>query len=227
MKIYFVRHGAPNYKLDCLTEKGHLQAAACAERLRHEGIEEIYASSKGRALETADHTAKLLRLDVVPCDFMREIPWSPKVEGGERVQPWNVATRHVAEGLDITRTDWREIEPYCDSRMAARTDMVQAGLDEWLAGLGYVREGQYYRVVGENTNRTIAMFSHAGSSNAALAHMLNIPFPMLCGIMHPHFTSISVIRFSDKVGELVTPHIELLNDHRHIQGIETEQIISD
>ena len=227
MKIYFVRHGHPNYKLDCLTERGHLQAAACAERLRDEGIEKIYASSKGRALETADHTAKLLGLDVEPCDFMREIPWSPKVEGGERVLPWHVAKRHVAEGLDITRTDWREIEPYCDSPMAARTDVVEAGLDAWLAELGYVREGQYYRVVGENTDRTIAMFSHAGASNAALAHMFNIPFPMLCGMLHPHFTSISVISFSDEVGTLVTPHIVLLNDARHIRDIETEQIISD
>ena len=227
MKIYFVRHGHPNYKLDCLTDQGQLQAAACAERLRYEGIEKIYASSKGRALETAGYTARLLGLDVEACDFMREIPWSPKVEGGERVQPWNVSKVHVAMGQDITRTDWREIEPYCNSRMAERADVVEAGIDEWLQGLGYVREGQYYRVVGEDTDRTVAMFSHAGASNAAIAHMLNVPFPMLCGIMHPQFTSISVITLSDKIGSLITPHIELLNDARHIRGIETEQIISD
>ena len=31
MKIYFVRHGHPNYELDCLTPLGHRQAEAAAE----------------------------------------------------------------------------------------------------------------------------------------------------------------------------------------------------
>ena len=35
MILYFVRHGHPNYKHDCLTDLGKLQAAAAAERLRH------------------------------------------------------------------------------------------------------------------------------------------------------------------------------------------------
>lgn len=30
MKIYFVRHGEPNYQMNCLTELGHKQAAAAA-----------------------------------------------------------------------------------------------------------------------------------------------------------------------------------------------------
>lgn len=36
MKIYFIRHGHPNYKKDCLTELGHLQAAAAAIELSNE-----------------------------------------------------------------------------------------------------------------------------------------------------------------------------------------------
>ncbi len=227
MKIYFIRHGHPNYKLDCLTEMGKLQAAACAERLRDEGIEKIYASSKGRALETAGYTARALGLEVEACDFMREIPWSSKEEGVEPVRPWRVTREKVAQGEDVTRTDWKEIEPYRGSRGTARTSSVEKGVDEWLATLGYVREGQYYRVVGEDTDRTIAMFSHAGSSNAAIAHMINIPFPMLFGLMHPDFTSVSVITLSNEKGKLIMPGVKLLNDARHILGIETEQVISD
>ena len=34
MKIYFVRHGDPNYRHDCLTELGHKQAQAAAKRLK-------------------------------------------------------------------------------------------------------------------------------------------------------------------------------------------------
>ena len=38
MRIIFVRHGHPDYVHDCLTDLGHLQATAAAERLRDEGI---------------------------------------------------------------------------------------------------------------------------------------------------------------------------------------------
>ena len=41
MRIIFVRHGEPDYANDCLTEQGRIQAEACAQRLREEGIEEI------------------------------------------------------------------------------------------------------------------------------------------------------------------------------------------
>ena len=44
MRIIFVRHGEPDYKHDCLTELGHLQAEDAAKRLREEGIEEILTS---------------------------------------------------------------------------------------------------------------------------------------------------------------------------------------
>ena len=53
MRIVFVRHGHPNYEKDCLTELGHKQAQAAAERVANEGICEIYASTCGRAYETA------------------------------------------------------------------------------------------------------------------------------------------------------------------------------
>ena len=49
MRIVFVRHGHPNYELDCLTELGHLHAEAAAKRVADEGISEIYASTCGRA----------------------------------------------------------------------------------------------------------------------------------------------------------------------------------
>ena len=75
MRIVFVRHGHPNYEKDCLTELGHRQAAAAAERLRHEGVEKIYSSTCGRAFETAQHLGDVIGLPVEGCDFMREISW--------------------------------------------------------------------------------------------------------------------------------------------------------
>ena len=64
MLLYFVRHGHPDYANDCLTELGRKQATAVAERLKNCGIEQIYSSSNGRALQTAMYTAKALDLQV-------------------------------------------------------------------------------------------------------------------------------------------------------------------
>lgn len=60
MRILFIRHGHPDYAHDCLTSLGRRQAQLAARRLQHEGIGRIFASSHGRAVETAQHTAALL-----------------------------------------------------------------------------------------------------------------------------------------------------------------------
>lgn len=42
MRIIFVRHGHPNYDLDCLTSLGHKHGDAVAERLKDEPVEKIF-----------------------------------------------------------------------------------------------------------------------------------------------------------------------------------------
>ena len=175
-------------------------------------------------METAEHTAKALGLEVIPCDFMREISWHA-VDGEEILaggHPWNVANIYVSEGKTLTDRAWQEKEPFSKSRVIGCAKTVTEGLDAWLAELGYQREGDYYRVIGENTNKTVAMFSHGGSSSIALAHIFNIPFPQICGILCPNFTAITVVRLPDKPGELVCPRFWLANDARHIEGIDNE-----
>ena len=74
------------------------------------------------------------------------------------------------------------------------------------------------------TKKTIAMFSHAGSSSAMLAHLFNIPFPFVCHAMSPKFTGITTVSFSDEEGTIVSPKFEILNDARHIQNLQVENI---
>ena len=229
MKIYFVRHGHPNYKDDCLTELGHKQASAAAERLKDCGISQIFASTMGRAQQTAKHTADLLGLDVIGCDFIREISWG-SLDGEplpERGHPWHVSTLRAAEGKSIFMKDWQEHYPYNNSKVVDSFKSVSEGVDAWLLELGYKREGDYYRVVGEDTDKTVAMFSHAGASSAALSHMLNIPLPQFCGAFPIDFTSVTIIDLSNEVGALVYPDVLLLNDARHIEGITVENFIGN
>ena len=221
MKIFFVRHGHPDYKTDSLTELGKKQAEAAAERLKNCNIERVFASSKGRAVQTAEYTAKLFGLEVIQCDFIREIGWGsadgePMFGNG---QPWVIAEKYISEGKSISEKDWQNDELFKNNVVVDSYKTVADGLDEWLKQLGYKREGDYYRVTVENVCRNVAMFSHAGSSSAALSHMFNIPFPRMCGIIDIECTSVTVVELSGKTGDLVSPKLRIVNDAKHTEGI--------
>ena len=221
MRIVFVRHGEPDYTHDCLTERGKLQAQAAAERLREEGIEEIFSSPLGRAAETAAATAELLKLPVKTLDYMRELHWgsidgSPLRSDGH---PWDLADLLAGEGWDLTNPGWREHPYFRNNRVTENVDMVAERTDEWLLSLGYERNGAFYRCVRpDDRQKTVALFSHGGSSAAAMGHILNLPFPYACGLFHLEFTGITIIRLDRNPGQQRLPCLELANDGRHISG---------
>ena len=223
MRLLMVRHGHPNYELDCLTPLGHLQAEAAAERLRNEKIDVIFASTCGRAVETAEHTASRYGQSVTQLPFMQEVSWSYSDKLNEpEAHPWNLVDRMILEGKTLHNSNWRDIPPFQGNSICTNVDLIARGIDGWLETLGYTREGEYYRA-GENTNKTVALFSHGGSSSAALAHILNLPFPYMIQVFRADFTSITVLNFPDTPGKLVTPVIELMNDCAHIRGLKSEQ----
>ena len=223
MRIYFIRHGHPNYALDCLTDIGRQQAEACAERLKDSGIQKIYASSQGRAKETAEYTAKKLGLSVEPVDFIRELAWGSKTETPifKDGHPWFVVDDMVLKGENILDRNWENSDRFSASVVGERVKTVTDGVDEWLKTLGYQREGNYYRVVGHDTDKTIAMFSHAGSSSAALSHLLSAAFPWVFQVIRLDFTSITIVDLGDEPGTLTFPRLTLLNDARHIENIDS------
>ena len=223
MRICFIRHGHPNYALDCLTDIGRQQAEACAERLKDSGIQKIYASSQGRAKETAEYTAKKLGLSVEPVDFIRELAWGSKNEAPifKDGHPWFVVDDMVLKGENILDRNWEHSDRFSSSVVGERVKTVTDGVDEWLKILGYQREGNYYRVTGHDTDKTIAMFSHAGSSSAALSHLLSAAFPWVFQVIRLDFTSITIVDLGDEPGTLTFPRLTLLNDARHIEGIDS------
>ena len=223
MRIIFVRHGHPDYAHDCLTELGRQHAAAAALRLQDEGIEAIYSSTHGRAMETASHLADALHLPVTGCDFMREINWG-SVDGEPLFadgHPWDTVDRMVAQGESLVDPDWQNSETFRRNRVVQCVEKVAAGTDAWLATLGYTREGLYYRA-GKDTKRTIAAFGHGGASTAILAHLFNLPFPFVTSTMGPDYTGITIVELPDVEGALVKPRLEMLNDARHIRGLTVE-----
>ena len=220
MKIIFVRHGHPNYKDDCLTELGHPQAEAAAERLKDEKIDKIYSSSCGRAYETACHIAARHNLEVEQLDFMRELNWGSQ-NSDDFVHPWWTSNAWVKGGKDIMNTDWQSDPDYEGHKVVLNYNKMATEFDNWLSGLGFEREGEYYRVKRENRD-TVMMVSHGGSSSVALSHIFNLPFTFVCRAICPDFTAITVVSLGGDEGELTSPQFELVNDARHIAGIEAE-----
>ena len=226
MRIVFVRHGEPNYEKDCLTPLGRQQALACAERLRSEGISEVFSSPFGRARETAEATARALNLPVRVLDFMHELHWGsadghPIFADGH---PWSIADQLASEGWDLTNPAWREHPYYTNNVVTPEVDLVEQGVDQWLLGLGYRREGAFYRCLRpDDSPLTVSLFSHGGSSIAAIAHILNLPFAYVVGLMHFEFTGITILRFDATPGVRFLPILELCNDAAHLGNLPAER----
>ncbi len=218
MRLIFVRHGHPDYERDCLTELGRIQAEQAAKRLHDEGIGEIYSSSSGRAYETASYTASMLNLDIKKLDFMREISWG-SIDGKlifENGHPWYVASKALNDGIDFfNKTEEGSI--WINNKLSVHKGNIVRSCDEWIETLGYKREGKYYRVINDNTDTAVALFSHGGSSTVVLSHLLNLPFAYLLTTLCPDFTAITILNFSNSKNELIAPYIELANDARHIK----------
>ena len=221
MRIVFVRHGEPCYENDSLTETGLRQAESAAKRLKEEKIEEIWTSPLGRARETAEVTSEVVGIKVKTLDFMRELTWGsvddePIFADGH---PWEIADEMARQGTDLNRHDWQTNPYFIRNRVVDSVRLVEKETDKWLSGYGYERNGFYYdHKSEEEIHRTVAVFSHGGSSGAAMGHILNLPFPYVCAMLHIEFTGITVIRMDKKGGPGTLPCLELANDHRHIRA---------
>ncbi len=226
MKLYLVRHGHPNYSDDCLTPLGVLHARAAAVRLADSGIEKIFSSSCGRAAETARVTADALGIEHVELlDFMREIPWG-SVNGEELYangHPWTISDKLASENKAILDENWQAGEYFVNNEVTAHSEKMFPQIDEFMAGLGCVRQGLYYRV-GNCKNKTVALFSHAGASSVLVARLFNLPLPFVTSAIQPDFTAVTVINFPEGADCPVAPRFEIMNDARHIEGINAEAV---
>lgn len=225
MRIIFVRHGHPDYAKDCLTPLGRLHAEAAAERLKEEPVSRIFSSTCGRALETAQALADVKGLPVEQCGFMREISWGLHGEKpyADEASPWTIASCMTQAGESLLDAEWAASERFCRNTLVQRVRQVAEGFDAWMAELGYTRDGLYYRA-GAGTDRTVAVFSHGGSSAAMLSRLFNLPFPFVCAAMGPDYTGITIVQLPDGEGTLSAPRFEVLGDSRHIQSLRTENV---
>ena len=57
-----------------------------------------------------------------------------------------------------------------------------------------------------------------------MAHILNLPFPYACALLHLEFTGITILRLDRHPGMQTLPCLELANDGRHIRGAQYHRL---
>lgn len=176
MRILIVRHGNPDYTTDSLTDKGIREAEYLSRRLCNTKIDYFYVSPLGRARETIEPTLRKLGKEAVTLPWLREFDvhiHRPDVADHLKVcwdwlpQDWTCEPRFY----DYNR--WMEPEAMASSDVPQQYEWVTQSLDQLLADHGYVREGNFYRVLRPNTD-TICLVCHFGLECVLLSRMLTI-----------------------------------------------------
>ena len=190
MRILIIRHGDPNYTLDCLTEKGEREATLLAEKLKNEKIDYFYSSPLGRAKQTCEYVARAhgREKDIVVKEWLREFCSGVETPlSRDKACSWDMLPQQwVNEEQLYHYKDWKNHKYYETSYAAKEYDKVIEAFDELLAKHGYVREGNHYRV--ERPNRdTVAFFCHFGLEGVLMSRLCDIS-PI--SIWH-HFTALT------------------------------------
>jgi probable phosphoglycerate mutase len=214
MKLMLIRHGDPDYASDSLTPRGHEEARLLAKALAEVRIDAIYASPMGRAQLTARYTAERRRMPVVTLAWLHELNGNY----GAALWAWNLSGAETfRHGSTFSVGNWHELVPY-GSHMRPVAMEFWTRFDDFLATLGYTREGQGWRTADREDPRTIAIFCHAGVILTLLAHLVHIPLPIAYSQLACDPSSCTTLRFEQEGGFGVF-RLECLNDLCHLRAL--------
>jgi len=231
MLLYIIRHAEPHYPTDSLTENGVKQAAALAERLCSHGLDEAYSSPLGRAIQTAQPTCERLSLPYKIEDWMSEsTAWGEfSVIDAKGTHRWAFQCQNaeLLKNGDPTRGDWHAHPEFSACKAAEEGyRRVADHSDEFIARLGYRRDGRVYRDVSPNERR-VAAFCHAGFGSIWLSHLMSVP-PLIfwAGFDIAH-SGVTVLEFKNSPDGLTAPMCLCFSDISHIYkaGLHIEAAI--
>lgn len=207
MLVFYVRHGEPIYDPDQLTPLGEQQAKSVASRIAQFGVDEIYASSSTRAIQTATPCSELLKKDVQILDFLNENHLNEKLAVSTPENPtpkWMWA--HPDTAPLLARRDVREMgdewyrHPLFEQYHFEQTILpFNRQLDAFFAAHGYEHDTDrgLYRVTNRQPEKRIAIFAHEMVGKLFMSHLLDIPFPYYAAHFEMKHTGLTVIRFDD------------------------------
>ena len=185
-RLIFVRHGQSTSNLEKrfsgqhnpdLTELGHRQAEATAHHLARAGIQAIYSSDLARAYQTAEHTARLLDLEIIPTKGLREInagDWEGKLYADLMVE--------FPASYHRWLTDLGHAHPENGESVLALNDRVCATVRQ---------------ILDENRGKCVAVFTHATPVRMLACGWFGIPVENAIKVPFCTNASISTVEYED------------------------------
>lgn len=217
MRIYIIRHADPDYENDTITPRGHLEAKALAERMLQENIDSIYCSPLQRARHTMNYTRELTGLPFETQDWLAEIQnWQTMDTRGCPIPAWNVDGEIIRGRMPLPTSDnFHEAEPFCNPDIRQGFAEIRSHSDRFMKAAGFCREEGRYRVLEPN-ERKIAVFCHMGFGLAWLAHLLEMPLPLLWAGFWLAPSSVTTILMETRSEQWAVPRCLSLGDVSHL-----------
>lgn len=227
MLLYIIRHGDPDYATDSLTPKGIAQAEAVGKRIFESGINRIFTSPMGRAIQTAEPACQMLGLDYTIEEWTHEIGQEMFASNpnGKRTSLGGIPSYCFLEngGIDLP------FEKELNAPVMAETQMntvfpyiVENGRD-FLERLGYKEENGVYRILRPNDDR-VALFCHAGFARAWISRLLHIPAHIMWAGFNYCHTGVTILEFKNYPSGITAPRCLCYSDmsHYYKEGLETQ-----
>ncbi|QDU33984.1 bifunctional RNase H/acid phosphatase [Poriferisphaera corsica] len=228
MRIYVIRHADPDYENGTITALGHQEAEALSERLDDVRIDRIYSSPKGRAVHTAEYTAKRKGLEIEVLDWLAEVDWWSENEyNGHPLAVYNAHGFLVREmEPQPTWGTWHENEWFSDPRIRREFEVIQTGSDLLMADHGYVKDACGVYRHDEPNEVAIAVFCHNGLGLTWLAHLLNIPLPLFWTSFYLRPASLTTVLMDERDGGKATPRCLNMSDETHLvaKGLDKARV---
>lgn len=177
MRIYIVRHGAPNYELDCLTPLGKAQANVIPNFFQTHNVHRILSSPLGRAKETAKPLSEYLNIPMEVEPWLRELD-DLTVYSSKRpdLAVWNIPPDQLRE---LEKKDWLSEECFRDELYRERWNEVCMGVESLLREYSIVKTSDGWsmetdREFGMTAEEDIVLFGHLGVGMTLMAYLLGV-----------------------------------------------------
>ena len=210
MKLLLIRHGRmagdpfcePDSPVSgCLHPDGIAQAEALGRALAATPIDAAFTSPYGRAVETAERALAGRDISIVRVPGLQEWTPSPAYRGATPTEASAMVSRDADRYAEET---WKTELGEGTFDVLARVVPALLGA---LASIGWHNRQGGWTCDPGTESKTVAVFAHGGSLNAALTFLLGIrPFPV--GSFNFPYCGVAAIGFTERRG-VYHPHLEL------------------
>lgn len=221
MILYFVRHGEPDYATDHLLESGRLQAELVSNRLVKSGVDAIYSSPMGRAVETARPTAEKtgLPIEILPWAYeLGHETYTTYPDGEPKSLSWVNGVHWMQPKYRTGTTEtFLNLPEVAENGFIDRYTMITEGLDAVLEKHGVHRTPEGFYEYTNYTDDHVVIFCHCAMMRSMFAHLLNIPYQYVNFTLCCNFTGVTVFTFHPwKEDKLLVPRLISYGDVGHI-----------